>query len=129
MNGMKYLWTSCSLLPKPKSGSPSRSFDDVKRIQEAFRRSPRKSILSAAQHFQIPRSIVYDVVHKKTRHFAYKLQLLHELKPDGKLRRRTLAEKMLQKMEDGENFPQRVVFSDEATFHVSGFVNQHNTRI
>ncbi|GBO25327.1 hypothetical protein AVEN_24255-1 [Araneus ventricosus] len=84
--------TTGSVLPKPKSGRPSRSFDDVKRIQETFRRSPRKSIRSAAQHLQIPRSTVHVVVHKKIRLYAYKLQLLHELKPDDKPRRRTFAE-------------------------------------
>ncbi|GBM24609.1 hypothetical protein AVEN_157865-1 [Araneus ventricosus] len=56
-----------SVLPKPKSCRPSRSFDDVKRIQETFRRSPRKSIRSAAQ--QIPRSTVHDCS-------AYKIRVL-----------------------------------------------------
>ncbi|GBO11688.1 hypothetical protein AVEN_175423-1 [Araneus ventricosus] len=37
-----------SVLPKPKYGRPSRSFNDVKRIQETVRHSPRKSIRSAA---------------------------------------------------------------------------------
>ncbi|GBM64865.1 hypothetical protein AVEN_157115-1 [Araneus ventricosus] len=121
--------TTGSILPKPKSGRPSRRLYDVKRIQDTFHCSPRKSIRSAAQHLQIPRSTVIDVVHKKLRLYAYKLQLLHELKLDDKPQRRTFAEEMLQKTEDDENFLQSVIFSDEATFHVSGIVNRHNTRI
>ncbi|GBL96485.1 hypothetical protein AVEN_229933-1 [Araneus ventricosus] len=89
--------TTSIVLPKPKSCRPSRSFHDFKRIQETFRRSPRKSIRSAAQHLQIPRSTVHDVVHKKLRLYTYKLQLLHELKPDDRPRHRTFAEEMLQK--------------------------------
>ncbi|GBL79822.1 hypothetical protein AVEN_28895-1 [Araneus ventricosus] len=42
--------TTGSALPKPKSDRPSNIFGDVKRIQETFRRSPRKSIRSSAQH-------------------------------------------------------------------------------
>ncbi|GBL92052.1 hypothetical protein AVEN_102601-1 [Araneus ventricosus] len=77
----------------------------------------------------MPRSTVHDVVHKKLRLYAYKLQLLHELKPDDKPRLRTFAEEMLQKMEDDENFLQCVIFPDEATFHVSSIIKRHNTRI
>ncbi|GBM18466.1 hypothetical protein AVEN_66825-1 [Araneus ventricosus] len=57
--------TTGNVMPKPKSGRPTRSYDDVKRIQKTFRRSPLKSIRSAASHLQIPRSTVLDVVHKK----------------------------------------------------------------
>ncbi|GBM24409.1 hypothetical protein AVEN_167636-1 [Araneus ventricosus] len=121
--------TTGSVLPKPKSGCHSRSFDDVQRIQETFRRSPQKSIRIAARHLQIPRSTVHDVVHKKLRLYAYKLQLLHDLKLDDKPRHRTLVEEMLQKSEGDENYLQRVMFSDETTFHVSGIVNRYNARI
>ncbi|GBN95243.1 hypothetical protein AVEN_226172-1 [Araneus ventricosus] len=44
-----------SVLPKPESGRPSRSFDGVKRIQETFRRNPHKSIRSTTQHLQVPK--------------------------------------------------------------------------
>ncbi|GBM99137.1 hypothetical protein AVEN_172401-1 [Araneus ventricosus] len=72
---------------------------------------------------------LHDVVHNQLRLYGYKLQLLHELKPDDKPRRRTFSGEMLQEMEEDKNFLQRVMFSDEATFHVSGIVNRHNTRI
>ncbi|GBO26763.1 hypothetical protein AVEN_170709-1 [Araneus ventricosus] len=39
--------TTGSVLPKPKCGRPSRSFYDVKRIQETCRLNSRKSIRSA----------------------------------------------------------------------------------
>ncbi|GBL95911.1 hypothetical protein AVEN_227144-1 [Araneus ventricosus] len=108
--------TTGSVLPKPKPGRPSRSFYDVKGIQETFRRRPRKSSHSAAQHLQIPRSTLHDIEDKILRLYACKLQLLHELKPDDKPHR-TFAEEMLQKMEEDENFLQRVMFSNKATFH------------
>ena len=36
---------------------------------------------------------------------------------------------MLNKIDDDERFLQRVLFTDEATFHVNGCTNRHNCRI
>ena len=36
---------------------------------------------------------------------------------------------MLNSIEDDPNYLKRIVFTDEATFHVSGRVNKHNIRI
>ena len=58
----------------------------------------------------------------------YKLQLVQHLKETDKPLRRDFCIAMQQKMEDDE-FDDRLVFSDEATFHVNGKVNKHNTRI
>ncbi|PNF32477.1 hypothetical protein B7P43_G03884 [Cryptotermes secundus] len=58
----------------------------------------------------------------------YKLQLLQALKPEDKAARTHFAEDIQEKMED-DGFLERLVFSDEATFHLSGIVNQHNVRI
>ncbi|GBM46833.1 hypothetical protein AVEN_142992-1 [Araneus ventricosus] len=62
--------TTGRALPNPKSCRPSRSFDDLKRIQETFRRSPCKSIRSSARHLQIPRQTVHEVVRNKLRLYA-----------------------------------------------------------
>lgn len=93
----KFMMTG-SVLPKPKSGCSSGSFDEVKTNVRHFFFfcNPRKSIHSVVYHLQIPRSTVHDVVHKKLQLHAYKLQLLCELKPD-KPRCRTFAEEMFRK--------------------------------
>lgn len=58
----------------------------------------------------------------------YRLQLVQALKPDDKEKRLEFCGYVLQKMED-HAFLQSVIFSDEATFHLSGKVNRHNVRI
>ena len=58
----------------------------------------------------------------------YKLQLVQQLKDTDKPARRDFCIAMQQKMED-DGFDDRLVFSDEAAFHVNGKVNKHNTRI
>jgi hypothetical protein len=51
---------------------------------------------------------------------------LHAVKPDDKPRRPTFAADILQRIEIDDNFLAKVLFSDEATFHLSGMVNKHN---
>jgi hypothetical protein len=55
------------------------------------------------------------------------LQLLEALKPDEKVKWYEFCIKMQADMEDDE-FATRLIFSDEATFHLSGKVNCHNVR-
>ncbi|KAL4104006.1 hypothetical protein QTP88_019319 [Uroleucon formosanum] len=56
------------------------------------------------------------------------LQLLQALKPNDKLKRLEFSIFMQEAMQD-ENFASRLVFSNEASFHLSGKVNRHNVRI
>jgi len=58
----------------------------------------------------------------------YKLHLLQHLKDTDKSTREDFCTQM-QVMLEEDGFDDRLVFSDEATFHVTGKVNKHNTRI
>jgi hypothetical protein len=51
------------------------------------------------------------------------------VKPDDKSKRPTFAADILQRIEIENNFLAKVLFSDEATFHLSDMVNRHNMRI
>ena len=50
-------------------------------------------------------------------------------KPEDKPRRNEFAVKMLHRLDSDPSFLKRVCFSDESTFHVSGLINRHNSRI
>ena len=58
----------------------------------------------------------------------YKLHLLQHLKDTDKPAREDFCTQM-QAMLEEDGFDDRLVFSDEATFHLTGKVNEHNTRI
>jgi transposase len=49
----KFLETG-SVLSKKSSGRPRTSNDDVERVREAFARSPRKSLRTAANELNMP---------------------------------------------------------------------------
>lgn len=124
----KFLETG-SVLDRHRSGRRSTSESDVDRIHQSFARSPRKSVRTASMELRIPRSTVHDVLHKKLRLRAYKVQITQELQVNDLPRRYAFALEMLSKMEDDDNFLKKIIFTDESTFHVSGVVNRHNVRI
>lgn len=102
---------------------------NVDRIRASCLRSPKKSLTRRSLLLGLPRSTVHKVVHKRLRLTAYKIQLLHHIKPADKIKRFDFAVSMLDKIEENNNFLKTVIFTDEATFHVNGTVNRHNCRI
>ena len=55
--------------------------------------------------------------------YTYKVQILQELKPNGRPKHKVFALEMLSRIEDGKDCLKKVMFTDEACFHVSGKVN------
>jgi len=60
---------------------------------------------------------------------SYKIQLVQELKPAGHGKMRTFAKWILGRQQQDETFSRRIIFSDEAHFHLFGYVNKQNCRI
>uniref|UniRef100_UPI00358EB2A0 histone-lysine N-methyltransferase SETMAR-like n=1 Tax=Myxine glutinosa TaxID=7769 RepID=UPI00358EB2A0 len=119
--------TGC--LCKGKSpGRPHTSEENVRRIQESFLRSPRKSTRRASRELAIPHTTVWRVLRRRLILRPYRLQLVQALRTGDKGKRVEFSDAMLQNMED-DSFLPRLIFSDEATFHLSGKVNRHNVRI
>lgn len=118
-----------SVLKRTSSGRPSTSDADVARVQQAFIRSPSKSIRCASRQLQLPTTTVHRVLHKRLKLHAYKVQLLHALQPDDRPKRKSFAVDILSRIDDDPDFLKKVMFTDEACFHVSGKVNRHNVRI
>ena len=55
----------------------------------------------------------------------YRLQLVQTLRPKDKRKRMEFCDRGLQNMEE-DTFLQRLIFSDEVTFNLTGKVNRHN---
>jgi hypothetical protein len=113
---------------KKSTGRPSVSNEVVEQVRESFTRSPQKSTVKCSRELGIPQPTVWKILRKRIKFKPYKLQLLQALKQNDKVERLSFCESMQVLIED-ENFLQRMVFSDEATFHLCGKVNRHNVRI
>jgi hypothetical protein len=60
---------------------------------------------------------------------AYKFQLLQELNPSDRPHWRNFCADMPNCLKEYNLFLEKIVLSDEATFHLSGKVNRHNLTI
>ena len=76
-----------SVLIGKTTGSPRVSDERVEQEQDAFVRSPSKSIRVASRQVNMPISTVHKVLRKRLHLYAYKLQLLQDIKPDDPARR------------------------------------------
>jgi hypothetical protein len=76
----------------------------------------------------MPQSSVWRILRKRLRAKGCRLQLLQALNPKDHNLRFQFCVDFQQRIEE-DWFAEKLVFSDEATFHVSGKVNRHNVRI
>ncbi|PNF16165.1 hypothetical protein B7P43_G01102, partial [Cryptotermes secundus] len=65
----------------------------------------------------MPKMTVWKALHKRLCFKPYNMRLVQALKPADKVKRRDCCDKMQLKMEEDE-FVERLIFSDEATFRV-----------
>lgn len=125
----KQLKETGSLLDQKRSGRPSVSDESVDAIRDTYLRSPKKSVRACARELQLKKTTVHKVLKKRLRFTGYRLQLLHAIKETDKPKRFEFASDMLNEIENDQQFLKRIVFSDEATFHVCGHVHRYNVRI
>ncbi|CAL1295943.1 unnamed protein product [Larinioides sclopetarius] len=116
----KFLETG-SVLDKERSGGPRRSDETVQGIREAFARSPTQSISRTSRELGVARSTVHDVLRKRLSFHPYKVLLLLALNPGVLNRRFNFAIDMLERAD--ADFLLKIIFIDEATFHLSSTVN------
>ena len=87
------------------------------------------SVRSCAFRLGIRKSIVHRTLRKRLYFRGFKQQLLHEIKPGDYDMRFNFGVEVLDRIDSDPNFLNKIVVSDEATFHVSGRVHKHNVRI
>jgi transposase len=81
--------------------------EQLEQVRESFTRSPRKSLRRGARELQIPCSTLQRILRKRLRLYAYKVQLLHEIKANDKPLRFKFATKMLDHIDDDPRFLSR----------------------
>ena len=110
------------------SGRPATAEGKVERIRQTLLQSPKKSISRTSMETLIPPTTVLRVVRKRLVMKTYKLQVVQAITAADKRKRKQFCVDMQEKLEEDE-FNERLVFSDESTFHTNGKVNRHNVSI
>jgi hypothetical protein len=101
----------------------------VEGIRQFCVRSPKTSIAHQSLESGIPKTTMQNVIQKRLCLSAHKIQLKHEIKPDDWPKHYDFFRLMLNKTDDNSNFLSQICFTDKATFHMNGCINQHNCLI
>ena len=118
---------SVSNTKRPKDLSKKRSAENVAVVRMLFTDDPERSIRNVSLHSDLSYTLVRDILHKNLNFKPWKPQSVQELFPEDMDRRLELAELMLEIAEGRPDLFSKIVWSDEAVFHVGGFVNRHNS--
>ncbi|XP_025160506.1 uncharacterized protein LOC112589866 [Harpegnathos saltator] len=111
---------------RPKS-KRSAINEEKQLVLQTFIECPNSTIDRAAQTYDIAPKTVWRIL-KKNKFHPYKLQYVQELQ-DGDVERRTgFCERMMALIDVRPMFPYQIVFTDEATFTLTGEVNNQNFR-
>lgn len=118
-----------SVKKRKSSGRPrsARTPENVEAVQTAMTRSPHRSVRKVAAAVGVSRRSVQRILHELKFH-PYKLQLVQELKPNDHLVRRQFCETVMNKINENADFIENLWMSDEAHFHLNGYVNKQNCR-
>lgn len=120
-----------SVADAPRSGRPSvLSEDKVLDISDKMSMSPNKSIRKLAQETDVSVGTAHTAVRKILELFPYKVTVVQELKPADHGKRMQYCEwfnNFIQ--QNGIDVLNETFFTDEAWFHLSGYMNSQNSRL
>ena len=108
---------------------PVRSAENIAAVAQSVLEHPSTSTRHRSQELNISRTSLRRSLHKELGMKAYKVQIVQKLKPyDHPMRFRLVQCSKDRLVEDG-HFYRKIIFSDEAHFHIGGYVNKQNCRI
>lgn len=113
----------------PRSGRPKTATNEEKAVNvlQSFVENPHVSINRVAQEHEICHGSVHNIL-KVNKYHPYKVHLTQELSEDDFDRRVEFCDIMMDMIVGDNRILNNVVFSDEATFELSGNLNRHNCR-
>lgn len=120
--------TGSALKKKPPGGIPTvRTPENIATARAAIERSPRRSVRQHASSLGIKRRSLQRILHELDFH-PYKLQIVQLLNERDPASRMEFSIQILAKINEDANFLGNLWISDEAHFHLNGFVNKQNFR-
>jgi len=118
-----------SINSRPRSGRPKttsageKALDILLDVQE----NPKRSL----RHFAIEHNVSHQSVNnlfRAEKMHPYKSHLVQELNEEDFYRRSEFCETVMERCNADVNFANNILFSDEATFMLHGFISRHNFR-
>ncbi|KAL4125925.1 hypothetical protein QTP88_010162 [Uroleucon formosanum] len=119
---------STANIKSPRRKRSQRTNENIAVVNDSVIVSPSKSIRRRSQQLGIGISSLQRILKNDLHLHAYKIQLTQELKPADHTKRREFVNWILTNQRPID-FVKKIIFSDEAHFHLSGYVNKQNCRI
>lgn len=104
----------------------ARTEENIAAVRNSVGRSPKKSVRRRSQELVMTRESLRRVLTSDLHLYAYKIQVKQQLTDADKEKRVTMCEWFCNVLENDGNFLEKVWFSDEAHFLLSGHVNSKN---
>ena len=95
-------------------------------VREAIERSPHRSVRHHSVSLGLSEASVRQISHKDNHFFPYKIQVTHALHECDYVNRVNFFQTFLQLINQNQEPVNNSLMSDEAHFHLSGFVNKQN---
>lgn len=118
-----------NLMHQKSAGRSGISEENVERMREVFLQSPKRSARTVSPQLTMPHTTVHKMLCELLKFKAYMVQLLLEIKLNGWPQNIEFAAYLIDRYENDYAWNKFILYSDEATFHVSEFLNIHNCRI
>jgi hypothetical protein len=118
-----------SVCEATRSGRPSiLTNTKLLDISDRLLQSPKKSIRKLSQQAGVPYGTAHTAFKKRLR--TYKITAVHELKPGDSAKRVAYCKWFLDFLDhEGKDILDVTFFTDEAYFHLSGYINGQNFRV
>lgn len=120
--------TGC-IKDRPRSGRPKTATTEETslNILLSVHEDPHCSLRDLAQQHDTSKKSVHRVL-KTNKFHPFKVTLVHELNEDDFDRRIEFCEDMMERIDNDPNILRNLIFTDEATFQITGTLNRHNCR-
>lgn len=121
---------TASAANKTPPGRPRtvRTPENIARVTTALVRSPTRSVRRHSQVLNISDRSVRRILHLDLKFHPYKLQVVQQLLERDLQARQTFCTQLLEMIDTEPDFLNNFMMSDEAHFHLSGYVNKQNCR-
>lgn len=111
-----------------RSGRPSLEKERIPEIQDSITKSPTKSVRRLASQIGTTKTSVHRVVRNVLCLYPHKTSMFHALNEWDYANRLLFSEWLLSVIDEEPDFLNKIYWSNEAWFHLSGHVNSQNSR-
>lgn len=114
---------------KPRCGRPSIAQETVEKVADVVSNDPHTSSTQISNITNTAPSTVRRILHQHLHMHPYRIHMVHKITEADESSRLQFCYQMLHKIQNDSTFINRVLWTDEAHFHLTGAINSWNCRV